>query len=182
MNHITRLCELACQAYARDVAYSVIPNASILAHFDDEERMPTPRVVFNCESAELDGHADDAVWACTVEIQCVSNADDRTKAAHHEFASEVFSQFMIGRYRLPDALTSAALAAGINFFCQDVLPGGQTTIIQERKWLSSLVLRVICSGFGIVDPTEPPEEEQQGILDEGGGNILDEGGGVILPG
>lgn len=145
--------------------------------------MPTPRVILNCDNAEPDGHADDSVWAVTLEIQAISNADDRTKAQHHEFAGEIFSQFMVGRYALPDMITSAALASGINLFVQDILPASQLTVIQDRKWLSSLVMRVACCGFGTVDDdaTEPPEE-QQGVLDEGGGNILDEGGGVILPG
>lgn len=180
-NHICRLCELACQAYARSVAYSVIANDKILCGFDDEDSMPTPRVILNCDNAEPDGHADDAVWAVTLEVQVISNADDRTKGEHHEFAGEIFSQFMVGRYRVPDLITNAALAAGINFFCQDILPASQLTVIQERKWVSSLVFRVVCCGFG--EPEESSEEQEpdfQGILDEGGSQILDEGGGVIL--
>lgn len=169
------MCELGCQAFARSIAYGVIANANILCGFDDEESMPTPRVILNCDNAEPDGHADDAVWAVTLEVQCVSNADDRSKSEHHEFAGEVFSQFMTGRYRVPDAITSAALAAGVNFFCQDILPGSQLTVIQERKWISSLVMRVICSGFGIIDDTEPPEEVVV-HLDESGQVDLDEGG------
>lgn len=180
-NHICRLAELACQAYARSVGLAIAPG-SILCGFDDEDKMPTPRVVLNCDNAEPDGHADDAVWAVTLEIQCVSNCDDRTKAGHHEFTGEIFSQFMAGRYRVPDMITSAALSSGVNFFCQDIMPASQLTVIQERKWLSSLVVRVVCSGFGIPEEesTEPPGE-QQGVMDEGGGNILDEGGGVVLP-
>lgn len=179
-NHICRLCELGCQAYARSIGYSVIGNDFILAGFDDEETMPTPRVILNCDNAEPDGHADDAVWAVTLEIQCVSNCDDRTKGQHHEFSGEIFSQFMIGRYVVPDAITSAALAAGINLFVQDILPASQLTVIQERKWISSLVMRVICCGVGEVDGEEEQEPDFQGILDEGGSQILDEGGGVIL--
>lgn len=181
-NHIARLCELGCQAYARSVGYTVIDNAFILAGFDDEDRMPTPRVILNCDNAEPDGHADDAVWAVTLEIQAVSNCDDRTKGEHHEFAGEIFSQFMVGRYALPDMITSAALAAGINLFVQDILPASQLTVIQERKWVSSLVMRVICCGVGVPEAETPAEEEPdfQGILDEGGSQILDEGGGVIL--
>lgn len=179
-NHICRLCELGCQAYARSIAYSVIENAKILCGFDDEDTMPTPRVVLNCDNAEPDGHADDAVWAVTLEIQCVSNCDDRSKAEHHEFAGEIFSQFMIGRYVVPDAITNAALAAGVNLFVQDILPTGQLTVIQERKWISSLVMRVVCCGVGEPEAAAEEEPDFQGILDEGGSQILDEGGSVIL--
>jgi hypothetical protein len=146
-NNICRLCELAAQAYGKRV-YEGIGQASVLAGFDDEDSIPTPRVVFNCDSAEPDGPADDAVWACQLEVQVVSNADDKTKDEHHDLASEVFSQFFIGRENTCDAINVAAREGNppVQFFCQDILPGNQAKTIQDRKWISSAFFRVICSG------------------------------------
>lgn len=143
--NITRLCELAFQAYGRS-AYTAVDSASVLAGFDDEEQVPTPRAVFNCDSAEPDGPADDFVFACQLEVQVVSQCDDKTKDEHHDLASEVFSQFAIGRDNTCNEINAAALAAGIQFFCQDILPAQQAKTIQDRKWISSAFYRVICSG------------------------------------
>ncbi len=179
--YITRLCELAFQAYGRSVGLGVIPNASILAGFDDADIM-TPRLIFNCDNAEPEGNWDEVVWNCQLEIQCVSNCDDTTKEAHHDFAAEVFSQFMVGRYTLPDLVTAAALANNppVQFFCQDVLCGSQIKTVSERRWISSLILKVSCCSAGAASEDGEQEPAFQGILDEGGSQILDEGGGVIL--
>lgn len=147
-NNITRLCELAFRAYARGIGLTQLSSSSILAGFDDADIM-TPRLVFNCDNAEPDGPADDATWACQLEVQCVSNADDRTADQHHDFASEVFSQFMTGRYEtLPNAINAAAAAANpvVQFQVFDILPGSQAKTMQERRYLSSMVFKVICCG------------------------------------
>ena len=147
-NNITRLCELAFREYARGLGLTQLSSSSILAGFDDADVM-TPRLVFNCDSAEPDGPADDATWACQLEVQCVSNADDRTADQHHDFVSEVFSQMFIGRYEaLPNVVNAAAAAANpvIPFQMFDILPAGQAKSIAERRWLSSQVFRVICCG------------------------------------
>ncbi len=182
--YITRLCELAFQAYARSIGFGVIPNASILAGFDDleqERKLMTPRLVFNCDTAEPEANFDELVWNAQLEIQCVSNCDDTSKEEHHDFAAEVFSQFMVGRYTLPDLVTAAAAAASVSFFCQDVLYANQIKTVSERRWISSLILKVSCCSAGTVVAEEQDEESAfEGILDEGGSQIIDEGGGVIL--
>ena len=146
-NNITRLCELAFQTYGKTV-YQAIGVQSVLAGFDDEEQVPTPRVVFNCDSAEPEGPQDDAVWACVLEVQVVSKCDDRTKDEHHDLCSEVFSQFFVGRQNTCDFINLAARTASppVQFFCQDILPGNQTKTIIDRAWVSSALFRVICSG------------------------------------
>ena len=188
MSSICRLCELGFQAYARSVGFGVIPNASILAGFDDlehERKLMTPRLVFNCDTAEPEANWDDIVWSCQLEVQCVSNCDDTAKGDHQDFCDEVFSQFKVGRYTLPELITTAAAANNppVRFFCQDVLYLNEIKTVQERRWISSLILKVSCCSIGVAstDPTEPPDEVE-GVMDEGGGLVLDEGGGVVLPG
>ena len=187
MSSICRLCELGFQAYARSVGFGVIPNASILAGFDDlehERKLMTPRLVFNCDTAEPEANWDDIVWSCQLEVQCVSNCDDTAKGDHQDFCDEVFSQFKVGRYTLPELITTAAAANNppVRFFCQDVLYLNEIKTVQERRWISSLILKVSCCSAGTVSEEAEEEEEPafQGILDEGGLQILDEGGGVIL--
>jgi hypothetical protein len=184
--NITSLCEMAFQAYGRSIGLGVIDLNSILAGFDDAEVM-TPRVVFNCDTADPEPNFDELVWACRLEIQCVSNCDDRTKDEHYTFANQVFSQFMIGRYTLPDLVTSAALSVGVGFFCQDVLIFQQTKAVQDRHWVSSLWFKVSCCSVGgltVVQPppTPEPEEEEHAIMGEGGESEawLGEGGEAVL--
>ena len=159
-NNITRLCELAAKAHAVTSGLTLIANNRIFAGFDDEDKMPAPRVVIACEYAEPDGPGDDATWACTLEIQCVSVCDDTRAQAHHEFCSEVFSQFMTGRYSLPEAITAAAAAANpvVPFSCFDILPTNQASRIIERHWFSSMFFRVICCGTPgpVIVPGEVP--------------------------
>jgi len=146
-NNICRLCELAFQAYGKTQVENIAP-ASVLAGFDDEDQVPTPRVVYNCDSAEPDGPPDDAVWACQLEVQVVSNCDDKTKDEHHDLCSEVFSRYFVGRENTCDAINVAAREANpaVRIFVQDILPGSQAKTIQDRKWVSSAFFRVICSG------------------------------------
>lgn len=147
-NNITRLCELAFKEYARGIGMPLITTASIIAGFDDEEHMPTPRVVFACENAEPDGPADDFVWACVLEVQCVANCDDRSSESQHNLAGQVFSQLALGRYQMPDLVNAAAAAgdAPIPFQCMDIMPTGQASVRRERKYYSSMFFRVICIG------------------------------------
>ncbi len=148
-----------------------IAQSSILAGFDEADIM-TPRLVFNCDSAEPDPPIDDGNWICQLEIQVVSSRDDRTPDQHHDFASEVFSQFMVGRYTLPDLITTAAAGASppIPFQVWDILPGSQAKMTQERKMHSSMILRVSCCGRNFPNA----------ILEEGGSDMLTEPGGKIV--
>lgn len=172
--NITRLCELAFQAYARSVGFGVLSSASMLAGFDDADIM-TPRLVFNCDSAEPEGNWDELVWNAQLEIQCVSNCDDTSKERHHAFCNEVFSQFMVGRYTLPDLITAAATAAGVEFFCQDILAGQQIKTISERRWISSLILKVSCCSIGEVSAPEEEQGEEVFVLGEGQDAVGEDG-------
>jgi hypothetical protein len=167
-NHITRLCELAIRAYLRGLGLAQIPVASILAGFDDAEIM-TPRVVIVCDSADNDGPADDATWKCKVEIQCISNADDRTKGQHYELASEVWSQLMLGRYSVPDLINTACQISDplVYFRCFDIVPDNQSKRIEDRRWISTMTFQVVGCGL------------QSEALDEGGEALLEEGGSVL---
>lgn len=152
-NNITRSCELAFQAYARGIGYTLIQPENILAGLDDEDRVPTPRLVFVCQDAQLDGPQDDAVWDCRLEIQYVSNADKpgNGKQAHYNAAAELFSQFHVGRYALPDAINAAAAANNppLPFQLQDIQLEGQSTTIEGRTWVSTLTVRAICCGCAV---------------------------------
>ena len=166
-NNITRLCELAFQAYAKQIGLANIPVSKIIAGFDDEN-VPGPRLVFNCDNAEPEGPFDDANWSCHLEIQCATNCDDKSAVQHHAFSSEVFSQFFIGRYTIPDTITAAAASAVpyIPFICWDIMTGRQAKSIHERHWISSLELMVKCCGGPIAED----------LLSEGGLNLLSEEG------
>ncbi len=143
-NNITRLCELAARQYLKSVGISSIIPQSILGGFDDDD-VPTPRVCCTCNQAEPDGPQDEGVWACSLEVKVVSNCDDKTEDEHHQLAGEVFSTFMAGRTITADALS----AAYPDWDCADIYPTGQTKDIQERRWVSVLTLRVVCSGSQI---------------------------------
>ena len=141
-NNITRLCEMAARDYLISVALSGIDPNSIFAGFDASENLPTPRLVCTCNAADTEGPEDDAVWACQLQIKAVSNADDVTEDDHHEFAGEAFAAFMIGRLQTADAISAAATG----FNCQDVLPQSQSKSVEERRWESVFVLKLVCCG------------------------------------
>ncbi len=143
-NNITRLVELAARAYLKAAIPDEMAVASIHGGFDDDE-IPTPRVVCTCNQAEPDGNADNAVWACSLEIKVVNNADDKNETEHHDTAGAIFAYFMVGRYTTAQALADAY----DGFDCQDILPTGQTKDIVERRWVSVLTMRVVCSGADI---------------------------------
>ena len=129
-----------------------------------------------------EGNFDELVWNCQLEIQCVSNCDDTTKEEHHSFVAEVFSQFAIGRYTLPDSVTAAAGAAGVDFFCQDILAGSQIKTISERRWISSLILKVSCCAQGTESGPPPTPSGGSAVMGEGGQDEawLGEGGEAVL--
>ncbi len=143
-NNITRLCEIAARDYLRSAGLTVVQSSSIVAGFDDDSagELPTPRIVCTCNQSEAEGPADDGVWACRLEVRAISNADDVTEEDHHTFAGEVFSQFMIGRFATAAAIT-AALS---NFDCQDVWPLAQSKAIEERRWISTFEVKLVCAG------------------------------------
>lgn len=167
-NNITRLCEVAFQAYARSIGLARTPSASIFAGFD-EETIVCPRIVFNCDSAEPDGNPDDGNWACQLEVQCTSSRDDTSPNKHHTFASEVFSQLMVGRYTVPTLVTTAAGNAGIPFTVDDILPVQQAKATKDREAYSSMMFRVV--GFG----------RNAAILSESSTDMMTEGFEQILP-
>lgn len=140
-NNITRLVEIAARDYLR-TCISGIDSASIYGGFDDDRLIATPRVVCTCNQADAEGPADEGVWACRLEIRAISNADDRTEDEHHLFAGEVFSQLMVGRADTAARITAALL----DFDCQDILAISQRKSLEERRWVSILEMKLVCSG------------------------------------
>jgi len=140
-NNITRLAELAVQAYLRSCELDGIDPESILAGMDDG-RVVIPRILCNSPEAQPDGHPDDAVWQCRVDIDVINACDTSTENAHHEMAGAVFSQLMAGRTATADAIS--AIAAG--FQCEDIFPIAQSKKVDDRKWVSTLSLNLKCIG------------------------------------
>jgi hypothetical protein len=176
-NNVTRLCELAFRAYARSIGLGNIPYASIIAGFDDTDIM-IPRLIFNADTAEPEGPGDEGNWTIRLEVQVVtSRDDDKVPRRHHDRAGEVFSQFMAGRYTVPDLINAAAAAEGINFICWDIMPGQQAKDGKDRHLFSSMLFNVVGCGslFSAVEPVEPG-----GLLEEGGDPLLNEDGEPLL--
>jgi hypothetical protein len=111
---------------------------------ENENRVPLPSVVVNCDSATHDPEAHaTGTWQTSVEIRVRSNADDTTETEHLERAGAVFDLFMCRG--IHELLTLAAP----DFTCFQVLVKTQRYDLTGRSWQSILELDAAVCGSDI---------------------------------
>ena len=143
-NHINRKAELAIQQYLKEAELTLTLPESILAGLDDGEII-APRVVISCTESEPNGPVHDAIWDSTVAIIVCNKCDDSSKESHDSIAGEVFSQFFLGQFETAVAITEAT----DYFTAQWVQQTKQETRIEDRNWVSILILKITCCGSAV---------------------------------
>ena len=142
-NNITQKCQLAARNFLRTDGLSFITdaNASIRSGIVADD-IALPVVICQCTRA-VGSVAFEGNWAATLRIELRSNADDDEEEdgeTHHENAGELFAKFMTDT-------AAQDLTNGLpGFTAQFVVPEEQGWDLNDRSWVSWLILRVECAG------------------------------------
>lgn len=147
-NNITHLCAKKIAYYLAQQGFDWIDGGSIVptvnrgpAGSDLEAEVsstPLPKILVHCQRASRTAYPGGG-WRCFVDLQVVSNADDTTEDDHDTHASAVFELFM----DRDAAVNALSLLEG--FACFMLIATEQTTSIDGRSWVSSLMLEVECA-------------------------------------
>lgn len=146
-NSITHKVQLAARNFLRNEGLSFVADVreSIRSGIVGAD-VSLPLIVCQCARATAEA-TNEGNWSCSLRIEVRTNADgedgeggEDLQQSHHDRAGEVFGKFMTATAKtdLSDALQ--------DFTAQFVIAEEQGWDLNDRSWVSFLVLRVECCG------------------------------------